>query len=306
MMKVVNIYNFLYLFSMDKRKFLRIFLLISSIIYINSLYSYVETVSIGEKLESIVKKFGEPDEIKTWETTYQYIYSRYGIDFLLKKESNEVVEIRFNRGYNYTTDIGIKIGDNIKKVFEKFGYPLKEVYATKEQASRCEFGTDRVYYKVINPLKSYKYILHFQGVLFWCDENENIIQIVFFRNYGEPISINLPTTTLTKKEEQKEEKPEKLFTDGEKQSSSFAPFFLPFKSLDTQDDEKQSSSFASGGTLPYGGYVNNKVVRVKGYYRKDGTYVRPHYRTAPNRTVRDNWSYKGNINPHTGKKGYKK
>ncbi|MGE0268601.1 MAG: hypothetical protein AB7S78_09135 [Candidatus Omnitrophota bacterium] len=44
-------------------------------------------------------------------------------------------------------------------------------------------------------------------------------------------------------------------------------------------------------------------VKVKGYYRKDGTYVQPHYRSSPNKTVRDNYSYKGNINPYTGKVG---
>lgn len=27
--------------------------------------------------------------------------------------------------------------------------------------------------------------------------------------------------------------------------------------------------------------VEARRVRVRGYYRKDGTYVRPHYRTAP-------------------------
>ena len=27
--------------------------------------------------------------------------------------------------------------------------------------------------------------------------------------------------------------------------------------------------------------VEDRRVRVRGYYRKDGTYVRPHYRTAP-------------------------
>ena len=44
-------------------------------------------------------------------------------------------------------------------------------------------------------------------------------------------------------------------------------------------------------------------VWVDGYYRKDGTYVKPHYRSSPNDTARDNRDYKGNINPYTGKKG---
>lgn len=46
-------------------------------------------------------------------------------------------------------------------------------------------------------------------------------------------------------------------------------------------------------------------VHVKGYYRADGTYVEPHYRSAPNSTTSDNWSTIGNVNPHTGKIGTK-
>ena len=42
---------------------------------------------------------------------------------------------------------------------------------------------------------------------------------------------------------------------------------------------------------------------VKGYTKKNGTYVQPHQRTNPNKTKLDNWSTKGNVNPHTGKKG---
>jgi hypothetical protein len=44
---------------------------------------------------------------------------------------------------------------------------------------------------------------------------------------------------------------------------------------------------------------------VKGYYRKNGTYVQPHYRSTANGTKSDNWSTKGNVNPYTGKKGTK-
>lgn len=47
-------------------------------------------------------------------------------------------------------------------------------------------------------------------------------------------------------------------------------------------------------------------VRVKGYTKRDGTYVAPHYRSNPNSTKLDNWSTKGNINPYTGEAGTKK
>lgn len=42
---------------------------------------------------------------------------------------------------------------------------------------------------------------------------------------------------------------------------------------------------------------------VKGYVKKDGTSVRPHARTGPNHTQRDNFSTKGNRSPTTGKAG---
>jgi len=43
---------------------------------------------------------------------------------------------------------------------------------------------------------------------------------------------------------------------------------------------------------------------TRGYYRKSGTYVKPYHSTNSNYTKRDNYSYRGNTNPYTGKKGY--
>jgi hypothetical protein len=44
-------------------------------------------------------------------------------------------------------------------------------------------------------------------------------------------------------------------------------------------------------------------VHVRGYVRKDGTYVAPHYRSAPDADFGNNWGTKGNINPYTGAEG---
>lgn len=44
---------------------------------------------------------------------------------------------------------------------------------------------------------------------------------------------------------------------------------------------------------------------VRGYTKKDGTYVAPHHATNPNQSKRDNYSSKANVNPHTGKAGTK-
>ncbi len=46
-------------------------------------------------------------------------------------------------------------------------------------------------------------------------------------------------------------------------------------------------------------------VHVDGYYRKDGTYVQPHYRSDPDGNPNNNWSTQGNTNPYTGQEGTK-
>lgn len=44
---------------------------------------------------------------------------------------------------------------------------------------------------------------------------------------------------------------------------------------------------------------------VRGYTKKNGTYVAPHYRSSPDSSTSNNWSTKGNVNPYTGKRGTK-
>jgi hypothetical protein len=44
---------------------------------------------------------------------------------------------------------------------------------------------------------------------------------------------------------------------------------------------------------------------IKGYTKKNGTHVAPSRATNPNKSKRDNWTAKGNANPHTGKEGTK-
>jgi hypothetical protein len=53
------------------------------------------------------------------------------------------------------------------------------------------------------------------------------------------------------------------------------------------------------------GGVAAAQVHVRGYTRKDGTYVQPHERSSPNGTTADNYSTRGNINPYTGEAGTK-
>ncbi|MBQ4853740.1 hypothetical protein IMW82_03475 [Rhodanobacter sp. B2A1Ga4] len=61
-----------------------------------------------------------------------------------------------------------------------------------------------------------------------------------------------------------------------------------------------SHAKSSGYSAP-----SSTPVHVSGHVTKNGTYVAPSYRTAPNATKTDNWSSKPNVNPYTGKAGTK-
>ncbi|MFZ4799845.1 MAG: hypothetical protein ACOYMA_20300 [Bacteroidia bacterium] len=52
-------------------------------------------------------------------------------------------------------------------------------------------------------------------------------------------------------------------------------------------------------------YNTQPKVHVESYKKENYTEVKEHNRTAPNKTDKDNWSTKPNINPETGKKGTK-
>ena len=43
--------------------------------------------------------------------------------------------------------------------------------------------------------------------------------------------------------------------------------------------------------------------RVSGYFRSNGTYVQPYYRSSPDHSFNNNWSTRPNINPYTGRQG---
>ena len=40
---------------------------------------------------------------------------------------------------------------------------------------------------------------------------------------------------------------------------------------------------------------------VRGYKHRNGTFVQQHWRTNPDRTRHNNYSFPGNVNPHTGR-----
>lgn len=71
--------------------------------------------------------------------------------------------------------------------------------------------------------------------------------------------------------------------------------------------EARGSSSSSGGhhSSSHSSSSTPGYHEVRGYTKRDGTYVAPHYQTNPNGTRNDNWSTRGNVNPFTGEPGTK-
>lgn len=65
----------------------------------------------------------------------------------------------------------------------------------------------------------------------------------------------------------------------------------------------QAKGGHSGSRASSSSYSGSHATRS--YTRSNGTYVAPSHATNPNSTKADNWSTKGNTNPHTGKAGTK-
>jgi hypothetical protein len=78
------------------------------------------------------------------------------------------------------------------------------------------------------------------------------------------------------------------------------------KSYDLPNSYISIPNISSYQSSYYSTSTNPNVVQVNGYYKSNGTYVEPHIRTAPNSTVKDNFSFYGNLNPSTGQIGTKR
>jgi hypothetical protein len=63
------------------------------------------------------------------------------------------------------------------------------------------------------------------------------------------------------------------------------------------------ASHGSGGYSSPAYSAPGGPVGVNEYFRRDGTYVPGHYRSAPNGDPSNNWSNSPNVNPYTGKPG---
>src|SRR5262245_15268165 len=78
---------------------------------------------------------------------------------------------------------------------------------------------------------------------------------------------------------------------------------LSFVTLTFQDAAARRGGSTHSSRIGPGTGSNTRSHTVRGYARKDGTYVAPHRQSNPDKNFNNNWSTNPNTNPYTGKQG---
>jgi hypothetical protein len=81
---------------------------------------------------------------------------------------------------------------------------------------------------------------------------------------------------------------------------------LSFVTLAFQDAVARgrgSSRSGRSSSIGPGTGSNTHSHSVRGYSRKDGTYIAPHRQSNPDKNFSNNWSTNPNTNPYNGKQG---
>jgi hypothetical protein len=66
------------------------------------------------------------------------------------------------------------------------------------------------------------------------------------------------------------------------------------------------STHSRASTPSYGTGSKSSSSSVRGYTTRNGTYVAPYARSRADKSINNNWSTKGNVNPRTGAPGTKR
>jgi len=144
----------------------------------------IDTLTIGDDIEDILRRFKEPEErIDTNGTIWLSYRESKHIDILFSSYGGGVKEIRFNEGYEGMLENGIELGDTIDRLFEMEGGPLFTHDLAKEYVDLNSEGGHRVLYRQIDDAgftRAYKYVDERNGTLYWADANRIIVQIVVF------------------------------------------------------------------------------------------------------------------------------
>jgi hypothetical protein len=109
-----------------------------------------------------------------------------------------------------------------------------------------------------------------------------------------------PNEAVVKAKEERKDKPpvaKQIKNDNIDSASANLAAYIPRKNNDYLNE------LIYGPSTERNTRTGSSDVHVSSYTKKDGTYVQSHYRSSPDGNFQNNWSTKGNVNPHTGMAG---
>lgn len=147
----------------------------------------LKNIQVGDTLDKIIEVYGEPEDSAEGSNTIGLSYrEKKGMNFLLRKESEKIIEIRFNSGFDGQLENGLKIGSELDEVLNKSFGALKTVQANVNETQLTLNGTDKVLYEQIidGNINAYKFIDAKKGILYWFDTDKKVSQIVVYKPFG--------------------------------------------------------------------------------------------------------------------------
>ena len=146
----------------------------------------IKNIQVGDALDKIIEVYGEPEDRAEGSNTIWLSYSeKTGMDFLLRKETEKIIEIRFNSGFNGQHENGLKIGSALDEVLNKSSGAIITVQSNSSETQLNVNGTDKVLYEKIvdGNVVAYKFVDAKKGILYWFDTDKKVTQIVVYKPF---------------------------------------------------------------------------------------------------------------------------
>ncbi len=148
---------------------------------------WLDMMRTGITQERIIGIYGEPEKkVDANGTVWMVYHAAAGVDLLLDNTTREVLEVRFNDGFDYATVNGISIGSSMDDALEKIGGANDTVKSSFSDRKNLAHGVDRILYEQVdgdNKTMAYMFINAPDGFLFWCDKDRTVTQMVVFEAY---------------------------------------------------------------------------------------------------------------------------
>ena len=145
-------------------------------------------IQIGDDINKMFSAFGtEYFRNDTANAIWISYRETLGIDFLVGNVSKEILEIRFNYGFNASLPNGIKIGSTLNELINQSYSNLDPISIDISEIKNIPAGIEPALYEVYenNNIVFYELFDLEAGILYWTDDNGIIIQIVV----AEPLTI---------------------------------------------------------------------------------------------------------------------